>query len=103
MTETHILSGLKAKRTEIERQIASMETRIADVRSDLLHVSAVIRIFDPKASDDKPAPGYLNTTKAMPRSKVFETCRNALKGRRRSASSRDPGWRRPNFTSATRA
>ncbi len=79
MTETNILSGLKAKRTEIERQIASMASRIADARADLLHVSAVIRIFDPKASDDKPAPGYLNTTKAMPRSKVFEACRDALR------------------------
>ena len=79
MTETNILSGLKAKRTEIERQIAGMASRIADARADLLHVSAVIRIFDPKASDDKPAPGYLNTTKIMPRSKVFETCRDALR------------------------
>jgi len=79
MTDPLILSGLKAKRTEIERQIVSMEARIADARANLLHVSAVLRIFDPKASDDKPAPGYLNTTKAMPRSKVFEACRDALR------------------------
>ncbi len=79
MTETNILCGLKAKRTEIERQIAGMASRIAEARADLLHVSAVIRIFDPKASDDKPAPGYLNTTKIMPRSKVFEACRDALR------------------------
>lgn len=78
MTEPLILTTLAAKRLEIERQIASLETRLTDARADLLHILATVRIFDPKAVNDKPAAAYQSITKALPRRKLFDMCKAAL-------------------------
>ncbi len=49
-----IVTQLRAKQTEIEAQIVSLTTSLADARSDLIHVAATITLFDPRAAD-KPA------------------------------------------------
>lgn len=80
MADPQILTQLRAKQAEIERRIEALEVQAADARSALLHLAAVIRIFDPKASDDTPAAGYMNVTKALPISQMLKRCQDALRG-----------------------
>ncbi len=77
MTQPLIVSQLRAKQAEIEAQIVSLTTSLADARSDLIHVAAIIRIFDPRATD-KPATAYRSATKLMKRSEMFALCKAAL-------------------------
>ncbi len=78
MADPQVLTTLRSKRVEIEKVIEGLTARLADARADLLHVAAVIRIFDPKSDDDKPATAYQGATKAMPRVKLFAHCKVAL-------------------------
>ena len=77
MTQPLILSQLRAKQAEVEASIDTMTARIAEARSDLIHLAATMRLFDPNASD-KPAGVYHSATKALRRSEMFALCRAAM-------------------------
>lgn len=77
MTEPLILTTLRSKQAEIVAQIKSLEARLFEAKADLAHVAAVVRLFDPQASE-RPARSYHSATKALKRSDLFELCRAAL-------------------------
>src|SRR4028119_2089647 len=52
----HTLSGLMEKREAVARLARELEDRLAQARSDVLHLDAVIRMFDP-ASQPEPISG----------------------------------------------
>ncbi|MGO9170481.1 MAG: hypothetical protein ACLP7P_00740 [Rhodomicrobium sp.] len=50
MSDTHVVSGLKAKQHEIRRRISDLEGEIKSCRLDLVSISETLRIFgDPEA------------------------------------------------------
>jgi hypothetical protein len=49
MAEPHVVSALKAKRAELAGEIGAAEKQIAQLRADLVHLDATLRLFDPAA------------------------------------------------------
>jgi hypothetical protein len=47
MTETHVISALRAKRAELSGELLQAERRIVQIRGDLTALDATIRVFDP--------------------------------------------------------
>jgi hypothetical protein len=52
MAETHVVSALMAKRSEVAGAIADLERRAAQQRADLVHVAAVLRLYAPDLQPD---------------------------------------------------
>ena len=52
MAETHVVSALMAKRSEVAGAIADLERRAAQQRADLVHVDAVLRLYAPELEPD---------------------------------------------------
>ena len=78
MSTPLIVTQLLLKRAEIEAQIDSLNARLSEARADLLHVVAVVRLYDPAAAEGRPAGAYHGATKAMKRSNLFALCKAAL-------------------------
>jgi hypothetical protein len=81
MTTSIIIKTLTTKAAEIREQIAVLEGRISQQRSDLGHVMATLRLFDPTASPQpikaKHAPRPRATFFAA--SEISKRCREALR------------------------
>ncbi len=78
MSTLQIVIQLLLKRAEIEAQIDSLNDRLSEARADLLHVVAVVRLYDPAAAEGRPAGAYHGATKATKRSDPFTLCKAAL-------------------------
>jgi hypothetical protein len=52
MAETHVVSALMAKRSEVAGAIADFERKAAQQRADLVHVDAVLRLYAPELEPD---------------------------------------------------
>jgi hypothetical protein len=52
MAETHVVSALVAKRSEVAGMIADLERQAAQQRADLVHVDAVLRLYAPELELD---------------------------------------------------
>lgn len=55
-TNAYCLSGLIDKRAELAGEIRALETRLEQLRSDVLHLDASIRIIDPAYQVDAIVP-----------------------------------------------
>ena len=73
-----IVTQLLFKKGEIEAQIEDLNARLAEARADLLHVIAVVKLYDSLAGVDRPATAYHGATKAMRRADLFDLCKAAL-------------------------
>ena len=49
MAEPHVVSALVRKHAEVAGEIEAAEKRVAQLRADLLHLDAVLCLFDPGA------------------------------------------------------
>ena len=56
MTETHVVSALRAKRAEISGYIHELEKKIGRLRASLLHVDASLVLFSPGTNPDVIQP-----------------------------------------------
>lgn len=52
MAESHVVSALVAKRSEVAGLIADLERKAAQQRADLVHVDAVLRLYAPELEPD---------------------------------------------------
>jgi hypothetical protein len=57
MAESHVVSALVAKRSEVAGQIADLERKIAQQRADLVHVDAVLGLYAPELEPDRIPAG----------------------------------------------
>ena len=57
MAESHVVSPLVAKRSEVAGQIADLERKIAQQRADLVHVDAVLGLYAPELEPDRIPSG----------------------------------------------
>ncbi len=56
MAEPHVVSALVAKRAKLAGEIAAAEKRLDQLRADLIHVDAVLRLFDSAAEPEAIPP-----------------------------------------------
>jgi hypothetical protein len=56
MTETHVVSALRAKRAEISGYIHELEKKIGRLRANLIHIDESLRLFSPGADPDAIPP-----------------------------------------------
>ena len=52
MAESHVVSALVAKRSEVAGLIVDLERKAAQQRADLVHVDAVLRLYAPELGAD---------------------------------------------------
>jgi hypothetical protein len=57
MAESHVVSALVAKRSEVAGQIADLERKIAQQRADLVHIDAVLGLYAPELEPDRIPSG----------------------------------------------
>jgi hypothetical protein len=53
MAESHVVSALVAKRSEVAGLIADLERKIAQQRADLVHIDAVLGLYAPELEPDR--------------------------------------------------
>ena len=56
MAETHVVSALRAKRTEISAYIHGLEKKVENWRARLAHIDEAIRIFSPETDPSAIPP-----------------------------------------------
>ena len=56
MAESHVVSALVDKRAELAGQIVRIEQQLGQVRADLVHIDATIRLFAPKLEPETIQP-----------------------------------------------
>ena len=56
MSETHVVSALRAKRAEVSGYIRELENKIKRQRANLVHIDATVRVFAPGLNPDSIAP-----------------------------------------------
>ena len=56
MTETHVVSALRAKRAEISGYIHELEKKIGRLRANLIHIDESLLLFSPGADPDAIPP-----------------------------------------------
>ena len=54
MAESHVVSGLRAKREEIQKRIAVLEKQLQACRKDFLAISEALRVFGEAQGHAKP-------------------------------------------------
>jgi hypothetical protein len=52
MADPHVVTGLRAKRAELAGEIQAAEKCIAQLRADLIHLDATLRLFDPQSEPE---------------------------------------------------
>ena len=83
MTDTHVVSALKTKRTQVASQIEALQGQLRQATIDLDHVEAALRLFDPEVdlaalSPRKVAP-VLYDTKGDTGRIILETLRTSMR------------------------
>ncbi len=85
MATSIIINALTTKRTEIGALIAELEHQVRQARSDLAHLDATLRLFDPDA-----APAVTHAKRGRPRThrdglfeegEISRRCRECLRDR----------------------
>lgn len=80
MGERHVVSALKAKRAELAGEAKVAERHLGQLRADLVHLDAVLRMFDPAPSlassplGTPPGVASGSTTGELPR-RILDTLR----------------------------
>jgi hypothetical protein len=77
MSESHVISGLKAKQHEIRRRILELEDEIKVCRCDLVSISEALRIFGDPDAYVKPEALFIRGDLART---IFDALRGSLEG-----------------------
>jgi hypothetical protein len=81
MAETHVISALRDKRAELAGLVADLERRLQQTASDLGHLDATLRLFDPtvKMGDIRPKQAAPALSEHFQRGELASRCREALR------------------------
>ena len=52
MADSHVVTALRTKRAELAGEIQAAEKHMAQLRANLVHLDATLRLFDPKAEPE---------------------------------------------------
>jgi hypothetical protein len=52
MAESHVVTALRSKRAELAGEINAVEKHVAQLRANLVHLDATLRLFDPSADPE---------------------------------------------------
>src|ERR1700680_2117151 len=80
MTEKHVVSALRLKRSEISGHIHDLEKRIARQRSNLANLDATIKLFSPGTNPDSiPPKRSYRRTRYFARNELSRLTQDALR------------------------
>jgi hypothetical protein len=79
MPEIRTVTTLRSKRGEIVASIRLYERQLEQARSDLAHITAVIRVFE-ATGDPKDMPKYIDMHRLFKRAEKWQLCKEALAG-----------------------
>lgn len=64
MAEPHVVTALVKKRAEMAGEIEAAEQRVDQLRADLIHLDATLRLFDPEALPETIPPKHPRPARA---------------------------------------
>lgn len=76
MAETHIISGLKAKRDELTKHVEDLEYRLGKARTDLLYIEQALRVCSEGVS---PIPVFMRTARLFAKGELQRMCFDMLR------------------------
>src|ERR1700675_1543868 len=80
MTNSHVISALRLKRTEISGHIHDLEKRIARPRANLANLDATIKLFSPGTNPDSiPPKRSYRRTRYFARNELSRLAQDALR------------------------
>jgi tRNA G10 N-methylase Trm11 len=80
MTDSHVISALRLKRSEIGGHIHDLEKRIARQRANLANLDATIKLFSPGTNPDAiPAKRPYRRTRYFARNELSRLVQDALR------------------------
>jgi hypothetical protein len=78
MADPHVVSTLRAKREEIERSIAYLESKLTEARVVLSHVNAVLRLYELGPDPHLPFPAHMDLNRLFRRGELVSLAKQAL-------------------------
>lgn len=69
---------LRAKRDELQDAIVYLESKLAEARADLIHVSAVLRLFEIGPDATQQFPAHVNLSRVFSAGELFAHAKAAL-------------------------
>jgi hypothetical protein len=80
MSETHVISALRAKRAEVSGSIHDLEKKVKRMRANLAHIDATIRVFAPDLNPDSiPPKRRYRRTRYFAHAELSRRCLDALR------------------------
>lgn len=81
MSETHVVSALRTKRSELSGLIIAAERQLKQFRADLAHIDATIRLFDGSADPEliRPKRPYRSRMRYFAKGELSRLCLSALR------------------------
>ena len=80
MSESHVISALRAKRAEVSGYIRELESKINRQRANLAHIDATIKIFSPATDPNAiPAKRTYRRSRYFAKGEISRAIFNALR------------------------
>ena len=89
MTQPLIVSQLRAKQAEIEDAIAYHEAKIAEAKTHLIHVNAVMCLYAARDTAEGSFPAYMNLNRLLVRGEMVAQAVAALTASGRPMTTRE--------------
>jgi hypothetical protein len=81
MTDPHIISALREKRSVVAGLIEKLERKLEQHRADLTHIDGVLRLFQPDRDpgEIKPKRSYARRTRYFGKGELPRLCRESVR------------------------
>lgn len=90
MAESVTIIQLRTKQAELQDAIACLEGKLTEARADLLHVSAVLRLFEANG-EVQQFPAHVNLSRMFNAGELFALATKALTEKGRPMTTREVG------------
>ncbi len=89
MTEPLILTQLREKQAEIQDAVTYHEAKLAEAKADLIHVNAVVRLYEAQGTPEGAFPAYVNLNRLVARNEMVTGARAASEASGRPMTTRE--------------
>ena len=89
MADPQVLTTLRAKQAEIADAVAYHESKLAEAKTDLTHVNAVIRLYEAQGTPEGAFPAYMNLNRLLARNELVTGAKAALEVSGRPMTTRE--------------
>lgn len=79
MADPHVVSQLRAKQAELQAAVGYFEGKLAEARTNLMHVNATLRLFELPEDGVQRYPTHINLARIFPRGELLALSIAALR------------------------